>query len=97
LNDIARGSGKAKVRRAVVKGGGRFTKLDLVQRWGCVCYLCGDEVSFDRSLPLRNRPSIDHVVPIFHGGEHSVENCRVVHFSCNSAKGAKMFELDWVS
>ena len=70
LHDIARGSGKAKVRRAVVKGGGRFTKLDLVQRWGCVCYLCGDEVSFDRSLPLRNRPSIDHVVPIFHGGEH---------------------------
>lgn len=97
LQDIARGSGKRKARRAVFKAGERFTKLDLVQRWGCVCYLCGTEVSFDRSLPLRNRPSIDHVIPIFSGGEHTIQNCRVVHFSCNSAKGAKIFGLELVN
>ena len=31
-------------------------------------------------------PTIDHIVPISLGGEHSYANCQAVHFMCNSKK-----------
>ena len=90
IHDAMRNSHKQRQRRAAVKAGQRFTKLDVVQAHGSICYICGDDVSFDRSLPLRDRASLDHVVPIFHGGRHTLENCRIVHYGCNARKGARL-------
>jgi 5-methylcytosine-specific restriction endonuclease McrA len=89
-HNAMRNSSKQRLRRNVVKAGERFTKLDVVQTHGSTCYLCGDEVLFDRSQPRRLWPSLDHVVPIFHGGSHTMSNCRVVHYACNARKGARL-------
>lgn len=54
-------------------------------RWKC--HLCGRKV--DRMLPGIDRlgPTLDHLVPLSEGGEHSYANVRLAHRSCNSGKG----------
>lgn len=57
-------------------------------RW--ICQICHHRVS--RLLTGRDRmgPTLDHVIPLSKGGEHSYKNTRLAHRSCNSAKGAKL-------
>lgn len=91
--DNQRSAHKQRLRRQAVSAGERFTRFDLYEIYGSACYLCGEEVSFRRDLPLAQSVSIDHVVPIVLGGEHTIANCRLVHFVCNSRKGAKPLEM----
>lgn len=88
-----RSAHRQRLRRAAVSAGERFTRFDLYEIYGSACYLCGEQLSFRRDLPLTQSVSIDHVVPIVLGGEHTIANCRLVHFVCNSRKGAKPLEL----
>lgn len=62
-----------------------------------VCYLCGtlcdwnDYVVTDKTIIAGNKyPSIDHVIPLVRGGEHSWENVRLAHRYCNSIKSDKV-------
>lgn len=50
------------------------------------CYLCG--VLTDPTLGDfdRRRPTVDHVVPLTRGGDHTLANVRCACLSCNSAK-----------
>lgn len=71
----------------------------LIERDGGICYLCGGEVEerrkFKRGQPrgdMRFYPSVDHVVPISRGGEHTWENVKLAHRSCNSRKGGRLAE-----
>ena len=57
------------------------------------CYLCGKRCNFDDYIMRGNifiagdwYPSIDHVVPLAKGGDHSWENVRLAHRRCNSNK-----------
>lgn len=53
------------------------------------CALCGLEIH--KGLPPRSKwaPSLDHIVPLIHGGSpYDLNNLQVVHFRCNSSKGA---------
>jgi len=55
-----------------------------------VCAICG--VALDHNAPARSRlsPTIDHIVPWSLGGDPWDEgNLRVVHYGCNSARGAR--------
>ena len=92
-HDSQRSSHRQRQRRAAVAAGERFTRFDLYETYGSACYLCGEQLSFRRDVPLAQSVSIDHVVPIVLGGEHTIANCRLVHFVCNSRKGAKPLEL----
>jgi 5-methylcytosine-specific restriction endonuclease McrA len=92
-HDVWRGPAKRLERRKIVSAGERFTKFDLIQLYGCECYLCGEIVTLDKNVPRTMLASLDHVIPIFHGGAHTVENCRVVHSRCNSIKGAKLVSM----
>lgn len=51
------------------------------------CHLCGGRI--DKRLSGRHRwgPTIDHLVPISEGGEHSYANVAAAHRSCNSKRG----------
>lgn len=42
------------------------------------CALCGGP----------NANSADHIIPLMHGGDHSLDNLRPAHVRCNSIKGA---------
>lgn len=92
-HDSQRSSHRQRLRRQAVVAGERFTRFDLYEIYGSSCYLCGEPLSFRRDLPLAQSVSIDHVVPIVLGGEHTIANCRLVHFVCNSRKGAKPLEM----
>jgi 5-methylcytosine-specific restriction endonuclease McrA len=47
-----------------------------------VCALCGKPPTPDDPL------TVDHIVPLVHGGTHHSGNLRPAHSSCNSRRGA---------
>lgn len=74
-----------------------FTKHDVGERDGWVCGLCAEPV--DPTLEawvngtwvqeLRSA-SIDHVLPISRGGEHTLGNVQIAHLGCNIAKNDRV-------
>lgn len=62
-------------------------KWSVFHRDNWICQLCDGPV--DRYLPWPDpySPSLDHVVPVSKGGEHTYENTQLAHLRCNIAKG----------
>lgn len=65
---------------------------DVAKRDGWLCQICGEPVDMNTSDYLR-QPTIDHIQPLSRGGLHSITNCQLAHFSCNSRKGARLVPL----
>lgn len=68
----------------------------LYKRDGGICHICGKPcrlddyvISEDAFIAGNWYPSIDHVVPLSKGGEHSWSNVALAHRYCNSIKGDK--------
>lgn len=77
---------QAAARRVRAYGGeveGHVDLLAVIERDKAICHICDEPVE-PRDL------AFDHVVPVLHGGGHTVENVRVAHSRCNSAKGARL-------
>lgn len=77
-------------RRALKKGatvGPPFTILDVISRDGWQCSLCGEVVDGSLVYPDPRSLSLDHVVPLNRGGEHSLTNAALAHLECNVIKG----------
>ena len=62
------------------KTGIRFSKHNVFLRDGYVCQYCGDEVN-------RKTATLDHVLPVSHGGKTTFENCVTACAPCNANKG----------
>jgi 5-methylcytosine-specific restriction endonuclease McrA len=52
------------------------------------CRICGEPVDFTRQPPHPSAATIDHVIPLSRGGEHSYGNTQLAHLRCNTTKGA---------
>lgn len=70
-----------------------ITLHKLYRRDEGICWICGKKCDWDdytmrESIKIcgENYPSIDHVIPLAHGGKHQWENVRLAHLSCNIAK-----------
>lgn len=63
-----------------------FSSREVFDRDDWVCGLCSEPIPRDVVWPDLRSPSIDHVVPIALGGEHSLANVQAAHLSCNSRK-----------
>lgn len=79
-------------RRAAIRGS-RVKQVNLSAVWasgGGFCGLC--EEPLDRNIPWPERLSVslDHIVPLSRGGEHSTENVRYVHLGCNLSKNNRL-------
>lgn len=61
----------------------------LAERDRRICHLCGRKVSMRLAYPDPMSPSIDHIVPLVEGGEHSYANTALAHISCNWSKGTR--------
>ena len=90
--DRGRGPHKAIRRREVVKKGEKIKVNDLVARDGFDCQICFEVIDWAKRRERRWWASLDHIVPIKKGGQHTTENCRMVHIGCNSRKGARLEE-----
>lgn len=82
---------RTKVKDALVDKG--ITLKRLYERDHGICYLCGEKCDWndkeerDGTIICGNRyPSVEHVIPLSKGGEHSWENVRLAHRICNTRK-----------
>jgi 5-methylcytosine-specific restriction endonuclease McrA len=66
--------------------------LELVDRVGSQCYICGVGLTVGVDLEL------DHVVPLSQGGPDSLSNVRPCCRRCNLEKGAsiKFVPVEWI-
>lgn len=80
-------------RRARLNGGrngDRVLLSEIIARDGTNCAACHEPVDLDRAWPDRMSKSIDHRQPLSKGGGHELDNCQLMHFACNSSKGARV-------
>lgn len=61
--------------------------LAIYERDGWRCHLCGKRVDGRLNGNARMGPTLDHVVPLSKGGEHSRANVALAHRQCNILKG----------
>jgi len=64
-----------------------FSRLDVFERDEWTCYLCHVvlDPEADPFDPLS--PTVDHVIPLTKGGDHSLANTKTACLRCNSIKG----------
>lgn len=60
----------------------------IYQRDGWLCGICGGPVERGLLVPSPGAPTLDHIVPLAHGGRHIESNVQLAHFICNTRKGA---------
>lgn len=83
-------SAEARARRRVRKKAAFVEEVwrpVLFKRDNWICQLCGDPVDPNLKYPDPMCASVDHIVPLSAGGEHSYANTQLAHALCNSLKG----------
>lgn len=78
---------RARKRKAFVA---RVYRQDIYARDGWRCQLCRKPVNREASVPERDAPTLDHIIPLSLGGTHEPSNVQLAHFSCNSKKGNRL-------
>jgi 5-methylcytosine-specific restriction endonuclease McrA len=71
-------------RRRVMSAAEPVDYAAILAEFGMMCHLCSD------AIKSRSDLDFDHVIPLARGGEHSYQNIRPSHRSCNRRKGAKL-------
>lgn len=66
-----------------------ITPRDIYQRDGWTCGICLLPVDPDIKYPDAMSASLDHILPMLHGGGHVPDNVQCAHFLCNSLKGGR--------
>jgi 5-methylcytosine-specific restriction endonuclease McrA len=64
-----------------------YQPLDILERDGWRCHLCGKKIDRRRAWPHPRSPSIDHLIPLAHGGADAPRNVAASHFRCNVRRG----------
>lgn len=77
---------ESRIRAATVE---RVRPHVVLKRDNWLCYICGERCDPEAKWPDPLYPTIDHVIPIAKGGEHSYANVKCACFGCNSAKSDK--------
>lgn len=82
---------RAKINYAMIDND--ITLSALFKRDGGVCHICGGRCLYEDYTTRQGQkisgdwyPSIDHVVPLAKGGEHSWQNVKLAHRRCNYIK-----------
>lgn len=78
---------RARLRGAKVES---FNSIEIFERDGWHCQLCGEVVDKGLSHPHSLSPTLDHIIPLAKGGSHERENVQLAHFICNSRKGDRL-------
>lgn len=62
----------------------------LARRDGINCGICGKPVDMQLKFPDLMRGSVDHIIPVAHGGTHDEDNLQLSHLRCNVTKQARI-------
>lgn len=63
-----------------------FTRDEIFDRDGWICQLCFTPIDWRLVGRVSGAPTIDHVTPLIHGGQHTRVNVQAAHMSCNARK-----------
>ncbi len=77
---------RARIRSAYVEDVDRNVVFG---RDEMICQKCGIRCDPAAQWPAGNMPTLDHVVALANGGEHSYENSQTLCLACNCRKGAR--------
>ena len=84
----------AKLQRQRARLLGAFVEdVDRVTVWerdNGICGICGKPVDPTLPWPEKFSMTLDHVVPLARGGEHSYANAQIAHAICNSRKNDRL-------
>jgi 5-methylcytosine-specific restriction endonuclease McrA len=82
------------VRRARTRGAEAeaIRPRDIFERDSWTCGICDEPVDRAKKAPHPRSPSIDHVIPLSRGGQHTYANVQTAHLGCNVRKGARLIE-----
>ena len=61
--------------------------LAIAKRDKYKCHICRKRVNMNLEHNDKYSPTMDHLIPISLGGDHSYANIRLAHRTCNSSKG----------
>jgi hypothetical protein len=61
----------------------KFSPREVYERDGWICQLCKKPVDKRLKHPNPLSPSLDHIIPLALGGEHSKKNAHLAHLQCN--------------
>lgn len=84
------------MRREAAKnapGSERFKKSEIFDRDKWMCWICGGSIDSNLTYPDPFYVSLDHMVPLSQGGEHTRANARTAHLRCNIQRGRKFLTL----
>lgn len=76
---------RARRKGAMVES---FQSEEVYERDGWICGLCLEPVDRELRWPDPMSASLDHVIPLSKGGEHSRANTQLAHLDCNVRKGS---------
>nr|WP_269149928.1 HNH endonuclease [Nesterenkonia alkaliphila] len=66
----------------------RFDPVEVYERDAWTCGICGGKVDPQVLHPDAMSASLDHVVPLSKGGDHTRSNSVLAHLICNIRKSA---------
>jgi 5-methylcytosine-specific restriction endonuclease McrA len=78
---------RARRQQATIE---RFSVTEIFERDGWLCHLCREPIDPALPYPAPMSASLDHVVPLAKGGEHSRANVAASHLICNMRKKDRM-------
>lgn len=70
----------------------KFSAQEIFDRDKWICRICGFGVDKKLKWPHRYAATMDHIIPVKAGGEHTKANAQCAHFICNMRKGKKWRE-----
>ncbi|WP_183407726.1 HNH endonuclease [Nocardioides marmoriginsengisoli] len=78
-------------RRAIKKGATveKFSHVEVFERDNWTCGICSELVDREARWPEPLSVSLDHIIPLALGGDHSRANTQCAHLACNVRKGAR--------
>ncbi|MFB7605283.1 HNH endonuclease [Streptomyces gardneri] len=82
----AAGDARRRMRMKQARTAEVFAPLDVHTRDQWTCQLCLLPIAPEVAWPDPMSPSVDHVIPLVHGGQHSMINVQSAHLGCNSRK-----------
>lgn len=90
-NSAAHQMARKHARRAGLprRAGDLVSRLEVADRSGWRCGLCGKTIRRTLEYPDPRCLSVDHVVPLSEGGTSDLANLQAAHLVCNLRKGAQ--------
>lgn len=89
VNRLRKATGKtrrrARIADALIES---FNNHEVMQRDGWRCQICGRKILKSKQAPHPRSATIDHIIPLSLGGEHSLRNVQAACRLCNSLKSA---------